>query len=57
MPRQKLSKGDRRKIVELKRRCPCITYPTLAYVFDISPARVGEIIRASESKSKTELKK
>jgi hypothetical protein len=52
MPRLKLSKRDCAKIVEVKRRCPCITQLTLAYIFDCSPARVGEIIRESKRRNR-----
>jgi len=48
MPLRKLSDRNARKMVEIKRRCPCITNATLAYAFDISPSRAGEIIRAAD---------
>ena len=48
MPKLKLTDRNRRKMIEVKRRCPCITISTLAYAFDISPSRAGEIIRAAD---------
>ena len=50
MPRYKLSDKDRKKISYIKRECPCITKALLAYIFDISPSRVGEVIREDAPK-------
>ena len=50
MPILKLTESDKRKIVEAKRQCPCLKQSTLAMIFDVSPARVGEIIREARKK-------
>jgi len=53
MPKHKLSNTDRVKIVRVKRDCPCITQSTLAYIFDISPSRVGEVLREANKQKRS----
>lgn len=50
MPRFKLTDKDREKIVVTKRDCPCIKNTTLAYIFNVSPCRIGEVLREDEGK-------
>lgn len=50
MPKIKISDRDRKKMVMVKERCPCIQKALLAEIFDISPSRVGEILREEEAK-------
>jgi hypothetical protein len=50
MPKYKLTNKDREKIVVTKRDCPCIKNTTLAYIFNCSPCRIGEILKADEGK-------
>lgn len=47
MPLVKLTDTNKAKILEVKRRCPCITNTTLAYIFDISPSRITDILKES----------
>ena len=49
MPIYKLTDRDRKKILHAKRECPCIKQRLLAYLFDISPSRVGEVLREEEA--------
>jgi len=48
MPRYKLSDPNKKKLLYVWRDCPCIKKSTLAYIFDISPSRVGEVIREDD---------
>ena len=50
MPKIKVSDSDRKKISVIKRKCPCITNALIAYIFDISACRVGEILREDKGK-------
>jgi len=50
MPKIKLSKADKKKLLFVKERCPCITSTLLAYIFDLSPSRVSEILREEDKK-------
>ncbi len=52
MPKYKLTDRNRKKISEVKRKCPCITNATLAYIFDISPSRVSEVLREDNKEQK-----
>jgi hypothetical protein len=51
MPKVKLTNLDRKKIAHVKTNCPCITNALLAYIFDISPSRVGEVLREERKKN------
>ena len=50
MPKLKLTDSDRRKIIELKDECPCLTNAALARIFYISPSRISEVIREEQTK-------
>ena len=50
MPKYKLTDRNRKKMVYVKQACPCIKKSLLAYIFDISPSRVGEVLREEENK-------
>jgi len=50
MPRYKLTDRNRQKMVYVYKQCPCIKKSLLAYIFDISPSRVGEVLREEENK-------
>ena len=52
MPKLKLTDRDRKKLVYAKEQCPCITNALLAYLFDISPSRVGEVLREEAKRGK-----
>jgi hypothetical protein len=52
MPVLKLTQTHKRRMIEAKRQCPCLKQSTLAMIFGVSPARVGEILR--DHKRKTE---
>lgn len=52
MPIYKLTDEDRRKMVRVKHECPCISIRLLAFIFDISPARAGEVLREDLPKYK-----
>ena len=54
MPVLKLKQSDRRKMIEAKRQCPCLKQSTLAMIFNVSPARVGEILREAKKNARTE---
>jgi hypothetical protein len=54
MPKYKLTDKNRKKLLHVKAECPCITKALIAYIFDLSPSRVGEIIREEEERVKTE---
>lgn len=45
MPILKLTETHKRRMIEAKRQCPCLKQSTLAMIFGVSPARVGEILR------------
>lgn len=53
MPILKLSDADRRRMIEAKRQCPCLKQSTLAMIFNVSPARVGEILREANRERKS----
>lgn len=55
MPKYKITDKNRKKLVTVKQGCPCIRNSMLAYIFDISPSRVGEILR-EDTNSKQEKK-
>ena len=50
MPRYKLTDRNRQKMVYVYKQCPCIKKSLLAYIFDISPSRVGEVLREEHKK-------
>ena len=52
MPKLKLTDRNRKKMVYVKTYCPCITNALLAYIFDISPSRVGEVLREERKHGK-----
>ena len=45
MPILKLTETDKKRMIEAKRQCPCLKQSTIAMIFGVSPARVGEILR------------
>ncbi len=46
--RGKLTDRNKKKMLHVWDNVPCITKAMLAYIFDISPSRVGEVIREYE---------
>jgi hypothetical protein len=45
MPKLKLTDKDKRRIIELKDECPCVTNAALARIFEMSPSRISEVLR------------